>query len=328
MSRDNGGTNPGNPIASARDRLQSSARDLIRNIESAMGSSTNRSSPGTPLEHAFRSLFTSCTNPSSNKAEDDKSAAEGDPIPSKRRSSSASSRSSEQNRGDNGTLQRLSSQLSSGKRASPLSRRQSSPHDADTPLPQHATGEHVYAQLYFEEKQTPERLCCNQKRASSPQLLGISPNPAQTRPINTRPFPKSAPSSAPVRALSPTEGITVPLDAFDDGISAISANTLEAMASTNRLVSHIPRSPKVSPTLKDNRDMTPSTRTTQSSHSFDRSFEHWQNQEHQFWETEVVTDQKVKKKTSRRSWNAHPHETLPYEPGDLAFSVCRESGEI
>ena len=327
MSRDNDGTNPGNPIASARDRLQSSARDLIRNIESAIGSNSNRSNPENSLEHAFRSLFTSCTNPSPNKAEDNKSATGGAPIASKRRASSVSSRSSravEQNRGDKGTLRRYSSQLSSGRRASPLSRRQSSPHDAEKPSPQHVTGEHVYAQLYLEEKQTAEWLPYSQRQASSPKLLGISPNPGQTRPINTKPFPKSAPTSAPVRALSPTDGITVPLDTFDDGISAISANTLEAMASTNRLVSHIPRSPKASP-IKDNRDMTPSTRTTQSSRSFDRSFEHWQNQEHQFWEAEVVTDQKVKKRTS---WNLHPHETLPYEPGDLAFSVCRESEEI
>lgn len=335
MSRNNN-TGPDNsPLASARDRLQSSARDLIRNIESAMGSNKDRSSPETALEQAFRNLFTSCTNPTTNSADDEEEAAQVTPIPSQRSASSLSTRSSpaQQSRGGgNGTFRRLSSKLSSGRTAPPVSRRQSSP-TIPTPSP-HVTGEHVYAQLYLdEEEQVVQQHHFKPSVGHSPQLLGISPNPAQKRVVSTRPFPKSSPTSTPVRAISPTDGISVPNDAFDDGISAISAHTLEAMASSKRLVSHIPRSPRVSPTnnIKFTRSITPSTRTTQSSRSPDRSFEQWRNQEHQFWEAEVAVDQKTirKKKTSRsRSWKSHPHETLPYEASDFQFDKDAETAEI
>ena len=317
-----------NPIASARDKFKSSARDLIRNIESAMGSPRDRSTTESSLEQALRSLFVSCTNPSSSN--EDERDAEVMPLSSKGRDSSRSIHSAqgmERSQEGNVAFRRFSSQLSSGRRASPLSRRQSSPQDTEKPSPQYVSGEHVYAQLYLEENQASYQRPCNQRRSNSPQLLGISPNPVQTRSLNTRPFPKSAPTIASTRALSPTDGITVSIDAFDDGISAISANTLEVMA-TKRLVSHIPRSPMASACIKDNRDMTPSTRTTQSSRSFDRSFEHWQSQDHKFWESEVTTQTKIKKKKSRHSWDTHPHETLPYEPSDLAFGVSRDSGEI
>jgi len=317
-----------NPLSAAREKLQSSARDLIRNIESAMGNKDrDRSSSETSLESAFRSLFTSCTTGASmNNADDDDEAEEEEsqkvtPI-SSRRSSSLSSRGSphqqQQSRTSKGTLRRLSSKLTE-RVAPPPPRTNSSPNFYASPSHQ-AVGEHVYAQLYLDgeqaAKRTPDK---SPRRFSSPQLLGIQPNSMQKLAVSTKPFPKSSPVSS--RPLSPTDGIAVPNEAFDDNISAISAHTLEAMAvrQPKLLVSHIPSTPSPrASSMKHHRSITPSTRTTQSSRSFDRSFEQWQNQEHQFWEAEVVVDTKKtnkKKKKSRKqipSWRSHPHDTLPY----------------
>jgi len=387
------------PLIAARDRLQSSARDLIRNIESAMGTANNNTQPNnnlgpeTSLEQAFRSLFSSCTTGATMNEEnddDDVDAAEVTPTSSRDRSgSSLESRSSpvvpvQQSRGRGssakGPLRRLSNKFS--ERVSPPPPRPTpSPILSDTPT-HHTAGEHVYAQLYLEEE-TERRVAAapgpssstnHNRRQRSPQpLLGISPmtpNPQPKKRVSTKPFPKSSPTqgTTPLRALSPTQGIAIPdSPTFDDGISAISSHTLEAMARNDpvrtQMASNLPHhrswlrtsppstpprpvTPKHGGYLQNNdpRSNTPSTRTTQSSRSMDRSFEQWKHQDHEFWEAEVAVEaaqknkviKKKKKPRGRRSsdsWQQprrHPHETLPYHPSDVFFrrSPDSDSAEI
>ena len=384
------------PLVAARDRLQSSARDLIRNIESAMGTTNNNTQPNnnpgpeTSLEQAFRSLFSSCTTGATMNEEnddDDDEAAEVTPTSSRDRSgSSLESRSSPvvpvpQSRGRGssakGPLRRLSNKFS--ERVSPPPPRPTpSPILSDTPT-HHTAGEHVYAQLYLEEE-TERRVAAapapshstnqNRRQRSPQQLLGISPmtpNPQPKKRVSTKPFPKSSPTqgTTPLRALSPTQGIAIPdSPTFDDGISAISSHTLEAMARNDpvrtQMVSNLPhRSWRASPPATpprpvtpkhggghylqhDPRSNTPSTRTTQSSRtSMDRSFEQWKHQDQEFWEAEVAVETtKIKKKKKPRgrrssdsSWQQprrHPHETLPFHPSDVFFrrSPDSDSAEI
>jgi hypothetical protein len=176
-------------------------------------------------------------------ASDDNTAADMTPVssqPSQESSLSSKSLSSiplQQNRGGVSTQESLRRLSSAGLRADHIKGEATSP--AQAPV-----ADHIYQHLFFAEEQArreqqqnriPEVLPRNRRHRSPP--LGVSPNVQPNKRVAhslTKPFPVSSPTrEKPVLEAPPctAQGISIPQSpTFDDGISAISANTLEAMA--------------------------------------------------------------------------------------------------
>lgn len=231
---------PDNPLTVARERIQASAREIIRNIENVMGN--NNSTPATEssegsLEQAFRSFFTSCTTGATMATtdEDDNTAAGATPVSTQ--PSQDSSLSSKSRRLSMHTVQRAAVSTKESLRRLTEKHMESNkiPRNYLPPTQPHAA-DHVYEHLFFEEEpardvplRIPEELPRN-RRQRSPQ--GASPN-TQPKKRLTKPFPVSSPQRDKPVVTTPctAEGIAIPqCPTFDDGISAISSHTLEAMA--------------------------------------------------------------------------------------------------
>lgn len=430
MSKKNEASSPENPLAVARDRFQASAREIIRNIEKAIGSTHAETNSEGSLEQAFRSFFSSCTTGATMATtDDDHSQTAANATPISFQPSQDSTLSSKPRRLSLPVTKREAISTKESLRRLAESRKDYAANE-HLPSTQPPASDHIYEHLMFSEElsrsaaanRIPEELPTNRRRRSP---LGISPNIQPKKRVTplTKPFPVSSPTREKpvVTPLHSAERIMIPQSlTFDDGISAISAHTLEAMAkeppaelhSTEssekmrviRVTTQFPRTtiplasaklikenareqvrdpfseiisrpvPFSRPTTlphdtsplnvssvnssftKNSRSGTPvrhgtphsrSTRTTQSSRS-NKSFEHWQTTEQQFWESLVVQDEtsKPKRRNSSKgrrsrtfdstlstasstaqnsrssSWweTKHPHETLPFDPSDLFFT--------
>lgn len=189
-------TSPDSIAGQARERLQSSARDLYRNFEEAKKDGWD----------GFFRLLTSCGN------------VPKEPNVVDPHDSSSSSESC-------------------------------TPAQVKTEF-----GEHIYAQLFFDD----------QIRASKKTSV-------------PKPFPVSSPTALSAPPVYDNE-VNVPTD-FDDAISAISAHTLEAME-VLRAPSVAHRQPSVDRSYKST-----STKSTESS-----SFDVWQKEDTKFWKQQARMD--------------------------------------
>jgi hypothetical protein len=328
---------------------------------------------GGSLEQAFRLFFTSCTTGATMATADDDDGDDTDVramqvTPSSSSNCSlSSSRSSFSSRppmrqnsssaADN--LRRLASRPTSMSRRTrstsehnPGYNRASSANRDNNPAV-----EHIYEQLFYDDHEASSRiqdvLPRNRARNRSPQQPqgggGLSPNTQPKKRVLSKPFPVSSPprevsntttTRSQQQHTTPSQGITIPESpTFDDNISAISAHTLEAMATNetparsrsaetvtkqrNKVAAHaFPRMSSLplarqhfasaplnvslnsnfttNRTNTPNRCSTPQSRSTRTTHSStNRSFEQWQNDERQFWEMEAAKD--GTKKSSSRS---------------------------
>jgi hypothetical protein len=252
------------PMSSMAASAKGKLQDWMKSWEDAYRAPTPKSTSS--IEVAFRNLFGVCTN---GAAMDLRSPPSQD-----LEGSSASSSSNNKKR---------------------LKRKNSS--SVSEPL-KVDFGEHIYAQLFFDDQLRAARAV----ETTTPCTQGSQQLP------HKRSFPKPFPMSSPLRSQSTpsylhTPELHIPTHSFDDGISAISAHTLEAMDShhTNKGFSKSrSNDSSIFSTLPRNRSkQSQSTRTTESSHSV------WQREEQKYWQDMVVQDE---------GHYYHPHEPRRRSP--------------
>jgi hypothetical protein len=194
----------------ARDKLQASARDWMRNLEEVMSKkNTNNTEDaslkdGTPLENVIRTMFGACTVGAD---------VAGSPT----------------------SVQLQDSASSNSHSSSPRSVANES-HGPDEVPSKQDIGEHIYAQLFFDDQARASKavnsLRDQDNTAKHTERASLKAN-----------VPKPFHVSSPSRHISPARPVaTAPLSSeelnipanctFDDSLSAISAHTLEAMALT------------------------------------------------------------------------------------------------
>jgi hypothetical protein len=285
----------------ARDKLQASAREWMRNLEEVMSKKNTNTEEaslkdGNPLENVMRTMFGACTVGAD---------VAGSPV----------------------SVQLQDSSSSNSHSSSPRSVANESHHGADEVPSKQDIGEHIYAQLFFDDQARAS------KAVNSVRDQDTSAKPTERTPLKTnvpKPFHVSSPSGhiSPARpvATAPlsSEELNIPANCtFDDTLSAISAHTLEAMAlkvCTSRSRSDLDSSvfqdvhekretlganrspfdtpaqfgrPRSSQTWGSKNSVptvgtrsSQSTRTTESS-----SFEHmWHLEEQKYWEDECTDD--------------------------------------
>lgn len=282
--------------ASARDKFQASARELMKSLEEAIqarrpASESALKDGATAMEQALRTMFSSCT-----------SGADGNVQKQEEQvlvtaTSSSSSRST-----------KSSSQAGTNKESiKPVA----------TPVKQKDIGEHIYAQLFFDDQIRAAKAISALREQPPPSTPSGKPS--------HNPFPVSSPLHRADPVLGPPLAETE-LDisrslTFDDSISAISAHTLEAMAQTNHAAAHRgPHAPvKASPprpeTLGASKSpfdgdlvrvrsnntysskltkTSSSTRTTESG-----SFDNWQKEEKRYWVSQADKEEQQEKQRRR-----------------------------
>jgi hypothetical protein len=284
----------------ARDKLQASAREWMRNLEEVMSKKNTNTEDaslkdGNPLENVIRTMFGACTV--------------GVDVP-----------------GSPASVQLQESSSSNSHASSPRSVANEE-HGPDEVPSKQDIGEHIYAQLFFDDQARASKavnsLRDQEKTTKHTERLSLKTN-----------VPKPFHVSSPSRRISPARPVaTAPLSSeelnipanctFDDSLSAISAHTLEAMALTvgpsrsrsdmdssvfqdvheKREILGATRSPFDSPAqfgrarssqTLGSRNSLPtvgtrsslSTRTTESS-----SFENmWHREEQKYWKEECTDD--------------------------------------
>lgn len=306
-----------NLATNARDKLQASAREWMRNLEDVIQKKNTPEAPSslrdntTSIENAIRTMFGSCT-----------SGADGatSSPPSVQMEASSSSQSRSRTRSPYNT--------------SPRSKRSNAPRDE---APQQDLGEHIYAQLFFDDQARASKAV-----SSLRDLEAVKSTTEKTSP-SCKNVPKPFHVSSPHRVIptvTPARPVTAPLSSeelevpgnltFDDSISAISAHTLEAMARTvghtssdltngdsifqgipdkRETMMHCSSSPEKMGRSRSNqtwgsKNSTPTvgTRTSQSTRTTESSsFEHmWNQEEQKYWKDETGPAGKHHLKESRR----------------------------
>jgi hypothetical protein len=283
----------------ARDKLQASAREWMRNLEEAMSKknpNTEEASSlkdGNPLENVIRTMFGACTVGAD---------VAGSPV----------------------SVQLQDSSSSNSHSSSPRSVANES-HGPDEVPSKQDIGEHIYAQLFFDDQARAS------KAVNSLRDQDTSAKHTERTPLKTN-VPKPFHVSSPSRHISPARPVaTAPLSSeelnipanctFDDTMSAISAHTLEAMAMTlnasrsdldssvfqdlheKRETLGANRSPFDSPAQfgrprssqtwgSRNSVPTVGTRSSQSTRTTESgSFEHmWHREEQKYWKDECTDD--------------------------------------
>jgi hypothetical protein len=346
------------PLTMARDKLQSSAREIMRNIETAMSSGSNHlqnKDTTAALEAAFRNIFSSCTGAGGSTKDD-----QADVTPVSLQPSNESTSLSSRSRSNHSIKESLDRKRTESTGRGNAAREPPNPTTAADPAA------HIYEQLFFDDaakkNKIPDQLPKSRRRrqSNSPQKALVSPTPPQPKKRLSvmKCFPVSSPVSSPARLLT-SEEIDIPhCPTFDDGISAISAHTLEAMAKQTQRppkqardflhkstfgvipqdisqvnVSLVDSSFSKNSLQQQQRTPTPPQRYgTPQSRDSSKSFEKWRDSEQQFWEREAKKSNKRRgrRKTAdstlstasstQMSWK-HPHDTLPYEPSDLFFDA-------
>lgn len=315
-----------NPLVVARERLQTSARELMKNLEDAVLSSSsqknrdvitaeNQSSNvrrrelqpvlregAASIEHAFRVMFSSCTGAAhvETASEESLSDLQFQAITTPIKNKDAVS-----------TL--VTPPTAATLQITPGSNRRTSPSQRDI-------GEHIYAQLFHDDT-TRAHQAVETTLRGTPEQDERQRHFMTPRKLST-PFPISTPPrSAPV----PSQELHVPASlTFDDAISAISAHTLEAMVDSNNtpvsrseLTRHgnefssssllLPEPSSLDRitssgsrlSLRSKGNNSRESKTTQTTESSGSSFELWQAQEQTFWNDTVQLD----------GWR-HPHDTF------------------
>jgi hypothetical protein len=237
------------PFTAARDRFQSSAQQLFKSLEDALGSSSRKDLDGTsgpafdadragaalqPWETALRTMFSSCTAAADQNTVPDSGETLSSPRSSWNRKAPAAVVT---------PIEQRNKQSADGAHHSPIVQVQGGP-------PQKDLGEHIYAQLFFDDQIRAAKAVSGAGRgeldgirtASHPM---VSPAGATRQASHAPPSPFPLSTQASRIMLSNTTFGAVPTAAeldltrtmtFDDSISAISAHTLEAMASANPTV--------------------------------------------------------------------------------------------
>jgi hypothetical protein len=244
------------PFTAARDRFQTSAQQLFKNLEEALGTSSRKDLDGTsgnaadpdrggaalqPWETALRTMFSSCT-----------SAADQNTVPDSGEALSPRSSSNRKAPAAVVTPNEQKNKHGDGAHHSPIVQVQGGP-------PQNDLGEHIYAQLFFDDQIRAAKAVSGAGRGEGDGIRTashavVSPAGATKQASHAPPSPFPLSTQASRIMLSSTFG-AVPTAAeldltrtmtFDDSISAISAHTLEAMASANPTVlqQHQPQQPQ------------------------------------------------------------------------------------
>ena len=282
----------------ARDKLQASAREWMRNLEEVMSKKNTNTEEaslkdGNPLENVIRTMFGACTVGAD---------VAGSPV----------------------SVQLQDSSSSNSHSSSPRSVANES-HGPDEVPSKQDIGEHIYAQLFFDDQARAS------KAVNSLRDQDTSAKQTERKPLKTN-VPKPFHVSSPSRHISPARPVaTAPLSSeelnipanctFDDNMSAISAHTLEAMAMTltvsrsdldssvfqdvqeKRETLGANRSPFESPAQfgrprssqtwgSKNSVPTIGTRSSQSTPTTESSsFEHmWHREEQKYWKDECTDD--------------------------------------
>ena len=331
-------------------RLKSSAVELFRGLESSF---QNREQ----LEVALAKMFGSCTgdlgrssNGTSNRSHDDdddniavpsqssssQSYSDARPVPRTtlgaapmRRESSHSSSRRRRNRSSSRTTSRRSpdsvSSDSSSQRGGANAGRERRQSRADY-------GEHIYAQLFMDDQRRAAQAVHSLRETAAVQRappaavvtpVSSSAVPSQQHP-QQRPFPVSSPTRAasePKIAPLSSNDVHVPVTpSFDDGISAISQHTLEAMeervnrtrSTDSSLWSSLkesktppPLAPRTLPRVRSEQSKasTKYSRTSRTTHTSDTSsFQNmWQKEEQRYWHTQVEQDSRKSRKSKNES---------------------------
>lgn len=334
------------------ERLKTGALGFFRGLEATL---QNRDQ----LEVAIAKMFGACTGDAvslhSGAPRDADDNEETRPTPGRLQLSLTDSRESlglcppatpeTEERLGAAPLQRENSR-SSRKKASPKSRRKSSAsassgssqgqggaaaQDPTAPRERRQTrgtdyGEHIYAQLFMDDQKRAAQAVNSLRQAQSPSRAPAPPSPR-------RPFPASSPAAPEPAVLSTplkSNDLHILALSFDDGISAISQHTLEAMAdrqgvsqvrsTDSSLWSSLKNSnsfllPPVSPPHHPTSPTNPRALTHVRSHqshksrtsattksSGDTSFQHlWQQEEERFWTNQVDLDSSRKSRKSGAS---------------------------
>jgi hypothetical protein len=322
---------PLNMAKNARDNLQASAREWMRNLEDVISKknsgttdSASLKESANPIESAIRTMFGSCTTGADSSTSPPSVREDTSFFNSRSRTRSFSSNS-------------------------PHSAKKSIALDGELPLQQKEDlGEHIYAQLFYDDQaRATKALSALRNNDAYPKNERASPNTKVPKPFHV-----SSPSRHHIPMVTPARPIAAPPLAseelevpgtltFDDSISAISAHTLEAMAQTvkhsrsdmtrdSSVFQDIPdkretlgasRMPYDSPARLDrsrsnqtwgskNSRNSHSTRTTESS-----SFEHmWNREEKKYWEQETV---------EHRDKNSVNRESRSQKSRSQSNKVCR-----
>jgi hypothetical protein len=289
---------PMNMATNARDKLQASAREWMRNLEEVLSKKNTNTEEaslkdGNPLENVIRTMFGACTVGAD---------VAGSPA----------------------SVQLQTSSSSNSHSSSPRSVANESQGPDEVP-PKQDIGEHIYAQLFFDDQARASK-AVNSLRDQDPSAKHTERTPLKTN------VPKPFHVSSPSRHISPARPVaTAPLSSeelnipanctFDDTLSAISAHTLEAMALTvgnsrsdldssvfqdvheKRETLGANRSPFDSPAQfgrprssqtwgSKNSVPTVGTRSSQSTRTTESSsFEHmWHREEQKYWKDECTDD--------------------------------------
>lgn len=311
-------TDMDHPLAAARDRIQASAREIMKSFESAMNPPSSSSIPPPQsnsklsategsLEQAFRLFFSSCTTGGTVAAEnDEKSLAEDtaadltpvSTLPSNDSSSSGSTPSPARQQHKT-TPKKKPQALKNRSISAPPSRPVAVPlekvptvrtrsnnndvfRESKVVSSSPPVAEHVYEQLFLDEQQQ------RSKRAGSPeQRIGSPPFP-RIQP------PRSSSAFTPIHYSNDDAIVIQHLNNDkDDEISAISAHTLEAMA----------RDPHGYQHHLERHLSTLSTGTPSTGASSMMSFEQWQQAEKSYWAQQVVRNERRRRRRQQRELN-------------------------
>ena len=316
---------------STGERIKSSAVELFRGLESSLQSREQ-------LEVALAKMFGSCTGdskpppvPSMNSSTSysetpphqrktlgaaplQRGTSNANSSSRRRKNGSSSSKASRKNRRSTGSVSSSGSSNSSRHRE----RRQA----------RSDYGEHIYAQLFMDDqKRAAQAVHTLRESAVSrapPAATPVTPGtPKKTVfPISSPPRKTEPPKIAPLSS----DHLHIPTTlTFDDGISAISQHTLEAMEDrVNRTrstdsslwsslkesktpplppIAHTPSPLTMSRVRSAQSKASRQSRTSHTTQTSDSSSFHnmWQKEEQRFWNTQVEQDSRKSRKSKNES---------------------------
>ena len=338
-SRSSGTPTTTNPLSKARERLQTSARELFRSFEDAVlvpqqqdAENNNHTSDtrnrrlaptlrdgAASIDHALRVMFSSCTGAS------EVGRTPEEPLVALQQFQTVTTTPAKDST--------VFNHITTPPTASTTSPHNSSHHRHRSPSQRRDSGEHIYAQLFHDNADKAVEIT-TRRGYETPEPQQDSERPRAL----SKPFPISTP---PRSFSAPSQELHVPASlTFDDAISCISAHTLEAMvdpppprskptttttttitsqfhkeslllSEPNSLVRVRSSGSRFSlPSKGNNSRQSKTTQTTESSGS---SFDVWQAQEQKFWH-DMVHD-------------GHPHDTsasFGFDEDPFLHPVVRE----
>eukprot|EP00523_Entomoneis_sp_CCMP467_P005768 CAMPEP_0168743602 /NCGR_PEP_ID=MMETSP0724-20121128/13661_1 /TAXON_ID=265536 /ORGANISM="Amphiprora sp., Strain CCMP467" /LENGTH=352 /DNA_ID=CAMNT_0008791237 /DNA_START=142 /DNA_END=1200 /DNA_ORIENTATION=+ len=310
----NSSSNPAIAMAcTAGDKIKASAREFLRNLEAWK---QQEEMPST-LDAAIQKMFGSCTMGAE--------ALEGN----------------EQDLDENASP-RLPGRTLSGK--------------VNSSNKNNNNGEHIYEQLFQDDqRQQPPLPTRSTNLHEQKRPKEVTPDSTKHVKIGRRGFSITSPKSSSKKKITPlkSDHLIVP-DDVDDTISAISAYTLEAMEHAHRTRSHkteishddstlfsvkdelSPIKPRMalSPVGRNRSQASKLSKTTHTTE--DSSFEQrFADDEKHYWTAmggsplHGKSSRNIATSSSSSSHSfAHPHDTIPFEPGDLLPTMVEHDDHI